>query len=126
MLIEKPAVCAYCGAQKFVNVEPNVPDDELNLMATQTCDCDGAIAARGMKITNDAIVSLLGADSLKRGFDHEVDSDTVSCIRELCLRVLDGLMDKITLTEPKGDVIKLVKNGNAVKVQRTSKKQIAM
>lgn len=126
MLIEKPAVCSFCGAQKFVNVESDVSDEELNVLATQTCDCDGAIAARGMKLTNDAITSLLGVESLKRGFDHDVDHDTVYYIRELCLRILDGLMDKITLTEPKGDVIKLVKNGNAVKVQRTSKKQIAM
>ena len=126
MLIEKPAVCAYCGSQRFVNVKPDVPEEELNLLATQTCDCDGAIAARGMKITEDAVSSLLGVQSLKRGFDHEVDSDTVYRIVELCRHILDGLMDKITLTEPKGDVIKLVKNGNAVKVQRTSKKQIAM
>ena len=35
-------------------------------------------------------------------------------------------MDKVTLTEPNGDTIKLVRNGCAVKVERICKKQVAM
>ena len=126
MKVEKLATCQYCGTQKFLSVDPSITEEELNTMATQTCDCTGAIAARGMKITENAINSLFGADSLKRGFDHEVDTDTVYRIKELCRHILDGLMDKVTLTEPEGDVIKLVKNGYSVKIQRTSKRQICI
>ena len=61
-----------------------------------------------------------------KGFDYEVDEDTVRYIRMICKIILEGYMDRITLFEPNGDQIKLTRNGNAVKVQRTSKKQICL
>ena len=126
MFVEKRGACSYCGKQKFINVDPDVPEDEISVLVTQTCDCEAAVAARGMKLTEDAIKSLLGKESMKRGFDYEVDEDTVEAIKTICCRILDGLMDKVTLVEPNGDTIKLVRNGNAVKIQRTCKKQVAI
>lgn len=126
MKVEKRGACQYCGKQKFINVDPEVTDEQITVLVTQTCDCDAAVAARGMKITEDAIKSLLGAESMKRGFDYEVDSDTIVQIKAICVNILNGLMDKVTLVEPNGDTIKLVRNGHAVKIQRTCKKQVAM
>ena len=126
MLVEKQAVCPYCGKQRFVNVENNVSEDELNQMAGETCDCATAKMARGMKQTDAAIDALLGPESCEKGFDYEVDEDTVRYIRMICKIILEGCMDRITLFEPNGDQIKLTRNGNAVKVQRTSKKQICL
>ena len=126
MKVEKRGACQYCGKQKFINVDPEVTDEQITVLVTQTCDCDAAVAARGMKITEDAIKSLLGTESMKRGFDYEVDSDTIVQIKAICVNILNGLMDKVTLVEPNGDTIKLVKNGHAVKIQRTCKKQVAM
>lgn len=126
MKVEKRGACQYCGKQKFINVDPEVTDEQITALVTQTCDCDAAVAARGMKITEDAIKSLLGTESMKRGFDYEVDSDTIVQIKAICVNILNGLMDKVTLVEPNGDIIKLVKNGHAVKIQRTCKKQVAM
>ena len=126
MLVEKRGACKFCGRQKFINVDPDVPEDNINALVTQTCDCDAAVSARGMKITEDAIKALLGAESTKKGFDYEVDEDTVKQIKDICRAILRGLMDKVTLVEPNGDTIKLVRNGHAVKIQRTSKKQIAI
>ena len=126
MLVEKRGACSFCGRQKFINVDPDVPDEEINTLVTQTCDCPSAVSARGMKLTEDAIKALLGEESVKKGFDYEVDEDTVIQIREICRAILRNMMDKVTLVEPNGDTIKLVKNGNAVKIQRTCKKQIAI
>lgn len=126
MKVEKRGSCQYCGKQKFINVDPEVTDEQITTLVTQTCDCEAAVAARGMKITEDAIKSLLGTESMKRGFDYEVDSDTIVQIKAICINILNGLMDKVTLVEPNGDTIKLVKNGHAVKIQRTCKKQVAM
>jgi len=126
MKVEKQATCRYCGTQKFLNVDTSVTDEELDTMASNTCDCEGARAARGIKNTFDAIMSLLGPESTKRGFDYEVDEDTIFRIKEICLHILDGLMDKVSLVEPNGDTIKLVRNGNAVKIQRICKKQAAI
>lgn len=126
MLVEKQAVCPYCGKQRFVNVENSVSEDELNQMAGETCDCAAAKMARGMKQTDAALDALLGPKSREKGFDYEVDKDTVRELRRLCQAILGGLMDKVTLTEPNGDTIKLVRNGCAVKVERICKKQVAM
>lgn len=126
MLVERQAACKYCGKQKFLNVAPEVSEQDVNEMATQTCDCDLAKAARGMEMTDEAIKALLGEDSTKRGFDYEVGEDTISAIRHICGCIQSGLMDKVSLVEPNGDSIKLVSNGYVVKVQRTCKKQIAI
>ena len=126
MLVEKQAVCPYCGKQRFVNVENSVSEEELNQMAGETCDCDAAKRARGMKQTDVALDALLGPESCEKGFDYEVDEDTVRELRRLCQAILSGLMDRVTLTEPNGDTIKLVRNGCAVKVERICKKQVAM
>lgn len=126
MLVEKQAVCPYCGKQRFVNVENSVSDEELNQMAGETCDCTAAKMARGMKQTDAALDALLGPESREKGFDYEVDEDTVRELRRLCQAILGGLMDKVTLIEPNGDTIKLVRNGCAVKVERICKKQVAM
>lgn len=126
MLVEKQASCKFCGKQKFLNVVPEMSQSEVDELATQTCDCDLAKARRGLKITEEAIQALLGAASIEKGFDYEVDEDTISAIRKVCECVLNGLMDKVSLEEPNGDTIKLVRNGYTVKVQRTCKKQITM
>lgn len=126
MLIERQAVCKFCGKQKFLNVASEVSENEVNEMATQTCDCEEAKLARGMKMTEEAIEALLGKESAKKGFDYEVDEDTIIEIKSICSCILDGLMYKVTLVEPNGDTIKLVRNGNAVKIQRTCKRQVAI
>ena len=84
MLVEKQAVCPYCGKQRFVNVENSVSEDELNQMAGETCDCAAAKMARGMKQTDSALDALLGPESREKGFDYEVDEDTVRYIRMIC------------------------------------------
>jgi hypothetical protein len=126
MLIERQATCKFCGKQKFLNVAPEVTEHEANELATQTCDCPHAVSARGMKITDEAINALLGNESTSKGFDYEVDEDTVRQVRDICRAILRGFMDKVSLVEPNGDTIKLVRNGNAVKIQRTCKKQVAI
>ena len=66
MLVEKQAVCHYCGKQRFVNVEDSVSEDELNHMAEETCDCTAAKMARGMKQTDAALYALLGPESREK------------------------------------------------------------
>lgn len=126
MLVEMRAACKYCGKQKFLNVEAETTEEEVVALVTQTCDCPSAVSARGMKITDEAINALLGPESASKGFDYEIDCDTVCEIKVICRDILRGLMDKVSLVEPNGDTIKLVRNGNAVKVQRTCKKQVAI
>lgn len=126
MLIERQAVCPFCGKQRFVNVEPEVDDATLSDIAKSLCDCAEAREERGMKLTEEAIVALLGEESKNKGFDYEIDEDTISCVRSICEAILGGLLDKVSLVEPNGDTIKLVRNGNAVKIQRTCKKQVAI
>lgn len=126
MLVEKQAVCPYCGKQRFVNVESSVPEAELAAMAGERCDCERARLARGMKQMDNAIDALLGPQSTDKGFDYEMDEETVREVRRLCQAILGGLMDKVSLVEPNGDTIKLVRNGGAVKVERICKKQVAM
>jgi len=126
MLVEKQAVCPFCGKQRFVNVDSDVAEENLAIIAAELCDCDKAKEQRGMKLTEDAITALLGDESKSKGFDYEVDEDTIHEIRGICKAILTGLMDKVSLVEPNGDTIKLVRNGNAVKIQRTCKKQVAI
>ena len=126
MMTEKQAVCPYCGKQRFVNVPVETTEEELTKLAADACDCEQASVTRGLVQTNRAIEMLLGEESKTKGFDYEVAEATSFDIREICIGILHGNLNRVTLVEPNGDVIKLAKNGNAVKIQRTSKRQLTI
>ena len=128
MKIEVRVTCPFCGQQRFEEMEEYAATEPeaLKERAIQLCTCEKAIVHRGMQRTEHAIHSLLGEGSQDRGYDYELHEDTVAAISEICRNMLMKNYDKVQLEEPNGDVIKLITDGNAVKVTRISKRQITM
>lgn len=81
---------------------------------------------RGMRETEQSIETLLGEDSVNLGFDYALSETGIEAIRGICKNILLGQIDNVTLKDKYGDVIKLVKNGNSVKIRRSCKKQVEM
>ena len=50
----------------------------------------------------------------------------IKAVRDICMMILCRQINTVTLYVPGGDVLKLVRNGNAVKIRRTCKKQLEM
>ena len=121
MLTEKQIACPFCGKQRFMSVDPDIPQEELEEMVIENCDCDAALAACGMKETEKAITDLLTEKSVDRGYPHEVAEETIDMIRKICKAILDGHMNKVSFTEPNGDVIKLKKHDTKVEIARIFK-----
>lgn len=124
---EHQATCPYCGQMMFVTLTtPSPTEEELTAEALEKCGCPGASKERGMRATEKAIQRVLGEESVNIGFDYAMDEVTLTVIRIVCGHILADQIDNVTLREPHGDVIRLVKNGNAVKIRRSCKKQAEM
>lgn len=107
--------------------QPQLSEEEISEEAAEWCTCDGARLRRGMRATEDALQKTLCDESIKSGFDYAVNDDTLNDVREVCrMLILDRITGTVTLFIPGGDNIRLVKNGNAVKIRRTSKRQMEL
>lgn len=128
MKIEAKVTCPACGAQRFVEVESAIAEDAVHMrrLAFEGCNCEAASLNRGMERTKQSIAQLLGNGAKERGYDYELHEDTVAAIIRLCEDMLRKNYDKVQLEEPNGDVIKLVVDGNRVKITRIQKRQMTL
>lgn len=120
--------CPACGAQRFIEVNPLIAEDVIQLrkLALEGCNCEDASLHRGMERTKQSIEQLLGEGAKERGYDYELLDDTVNAITRLCTDMLKQSFDKVQLEEPNGDVIKMVVDGNRVKITRIQKRQMTL
>ena len=128
MRVDYPVTCPYCGAQKIVNVEEILIDDVayMKKLAVAECNCEQASLRRGMERTSQSIDQLLGEGAKQRGYDYELHEDTIRAVVRVCEDMLQKCFDKVQFEEPNGDVIKLIVDGNRVKVTRTQKRQMTL
>ena len=127
MVAEHLAICPHCGQEIFVVSGILEPDEELlSEMAEEMCRCKGATNARSKRDTEKRIQSILGEGAMKRGFNYSLPEETIEGIRRICEEIISDNFDKVTLTDRGGDVIKLVRDGNAVKIKRSTKRQLEM
>ena len=68
----------------------------------------------------------IAAVAKERGYDYKLLDDTVDAITRLCKDMLKQSFDKVQLEEPNGDVIKMVVDGNRVKITRIQKRQMTL
>ena len=126
MIFEHQAVCPFCGQMVFVSTaREQEPPERLSQEAAEKCDCTEAILHRGMIATEAALQGVLGEGGRGR-FDSIIAEDTIEAIRSICKSILREKIDTVTMVVPAGDTIKLVKNGGAVKIRRTAKRQMEM
>ena len=120
--------CPYCGAQRIESIDVQMASDTayLTSLAVNGCNCEQAALKRGMDRTRASIDQLLGDGSKQRGYDYELCDDTLAAITEVCESMLKQCFDKVTLEEPNGDQIKLIVDGNRVKITRTQKRQMSL
>lgn len=127
MIFEHQGICPHCGQVTFVTSSIANPDDALLMeLAEENCDCSAARLARGMKNTETRIQGMIGASSTDRGFDYSFPTETIEDVRAICKMILREEVDKVTFTEKNGDTIRLVRDGNAVKVKRSTKLQMEL
>lgn len=127
MKIEYAAACPYCGQMRTFECEiPNLSDEEQRVYVAKHCVCDKAEEDRWIDRTEDAIQNVLGPECMKKGFDYEVDDDTILIVRFLVHQIAQKAVNNITFVEPNGDTIKLNRGSDRVKIGRVCKKQIVM
>ena len=126
MLHEHQGECPFCHAMIFLSLpQPQLSQEELSVEAAQWCTCEDARLHRGMQATEGAIQKTLCDESIKYGFDYAANDDVLIDVREICrMLLLNRITGTVTFSIPGGDNIKLVNNGNTVRIRRTSKKQM--
>lgn len=127
MKVEYMKACPYCGQMRtFESSVPGLSDEEQTAEVARTCTCDEAECGRWMARTDDGIRNVLGDESVKRGFDYEIDEETISLVRSLARRIYDGDINNVSFVEANGDTIKLNKGSDRIKIGRVCKKQVVM
>lgn len=128
MIFEHQGECPFCHAQLILTMTtPDPSSEEITEEAAEVCTCTGAREWRGMRYTEKAITNVLGEESGNNGFDYIVPTDVLEPIREICRAMInDRIIGGVTFKIPGGDAVRMVKNGGAVKIRRTAKKQIEM
>lgn len=127
MKIEYTAVCPHCGQMRTFESEiAGMTQEEQMIYVAQRCTCDQAEEHRWVERTEDAIQNVLGPECMKKGFDYEVDDDTIRIVRYLVDQIVRKYVNNVSFVEPNGDTIKLNRGSDRVKIGRVCKKQIVM
>ena len=127
MLFEHQGDCPYCGQIILVACTIEDPDEDLiRELVEEKCDCEDARLSRGLKDTEARLQKIIDADSTYRGSDYGFPQETIEGIRGICRMILREQINKVTLTEKSGDVLRLIKDGNVVKFKRSTKLQMEL
>lgn len=126
MIFEHQGECPFCHAQMFIqSTKADITAAELSEEAADLCTCPEARLNRGMKATENGIAKALGEESINAGFAYAANEGTTEAVRGICqLMLLDYILGGVTFGIPGGDTLRLVKNGNAIKIRRSSKRQL--
>lgn len=126
MLYEHQGECPFCHAQIMLtsaNAQPT--EEELSENAAEFCTCEGAKLDRDMKATEKKLDTVIGGDSIGRGFNYAVSDETFAAVRGICeMILLDLIIGAVTLNIPGGDKLRLIKDKNCVKIRRDTKRQL--
>ena len=127
MKIEYAAACPYCGQMRTFESEiAGMTAEEQSLHIAKHCICEQAEDHRWIDRTEYSIQNVLGPECMKKGFDYEVDDDTIRVVRYLVDQIVRKNMNNVSFVEPNGDTIKLNRGSDRVKIGRVCKKQIVM
>ena len=83
--------CRYCGQMRIVNADIDSTEEELNELAVDDCDCEGAKIFR--KRRNDADIAKATIDSLF----GETHPCTAAVLKECIPLVQDGRIKEINI-----------------------------
>lgn len=124
---EYAAACPFCGQMRTFESEiAGMTTEEQSLYVAKHCTCEKAEDARWVDRTEDAIQNVLGPECIKKGFDYELDDDSIANVRYLVEQIVKKNMNNVAFIEPNGDTIKLNRGSDRVKIGRVCKKQITM
>lgn len=80
-----------------------------------------------MKATEASIQGTLGEESMNCGMRYVAPENTIATVRMICQALLtDAIGGAVKLVIPGGDALRMVKNGNAVKIRRSTSKQVEL
>lgn len=82
--------CKYCGKMRIVAADIDSTVEELNELASEDCDCNGASLAR--KLHTEAEVARVNIDNL---FENE--PETAAILKEAIEPIQNGKIRKITI-----------------------------
>lgn len=128
MIFEHYGECPFCKQQVLItSTKPQLTDTELAEEAIEMCSCDDARLDRGMKATETSIQGTLGEESMNCGMRYVAPENTIATVRMICQALLtDAIRGAVKLVIPGGDALRMVKNGNAVKIRRSTSKQVEL
>lgn len=113
-------VCKCCGQMRMVRIPESMEDpsqDEIDLLATEECNCEGAHNYRER-------------DKIIRAAQQDIDAMLTSSMPEVSVElaqivplVYDEKIKRITLKMPDGITVSLFKAGRGIKITHEKKQK---
>ena len=119
-LIDTVGTCKYCKNNVFIKAAPDSTQEELDEIASTTCDCKDGKDARELETSVRVLTHKINARY--RGMPKDARSALISCLKPVAY----GKLDKVSVKVDDATTIKIYRSTKGLNLKRTVKEDDIM
>lgn len=119
-LIDTVGTCKYCKNNVFIKAAPDSTQEELDEIASQTCDCQDGKDARDIETSVRVLTDKI--NDRYNGMPEDARRALISCLKPVAY----GKLDKITVKVDEAVTIKIYRSTKGLNLKRTVKEDDIM
>ena len=119
-LIDTVGTCKYCKNNVFIKAAPDSTQEELDEIASQTCDCRDGKDARDIETSVRVLTDKI--NDRYNGMPEDARRALISCLKPVAY----GKLDKITVKVDEAVTIKIYRSTKGLNLKRTTKEDDIM
>ena len=119
-LIDMVGTCKYCKNNVFIKAAPDSTQEELDEIASTTCDCKDGKDARELETSVRVLTHKI--NDRYRGMPKDARSALISCLKPVAY----GKLDKVSVKVDDATTIKIYRSTKGLNLKRTVKEDDIM
>ena len=119
-LIDTVGTCKYCKNNVFIKADPDSTQEELDEIASQTCDCKDGKDARELETSVRVLTQKI--NDRYSGMPEDARRALISCLKPVAY----GKLDKISVKVDDATTIKIYRSTKGLNLKRTVKEDDIM
>ena len=119
-LIDLVGTCKYCKNNVFIKAAPDSTQEELDEIASTTCDCKDGKDARELETSVRVLTQKI--NDRYSGMPEDARSALISCLKPVAY----GKLDKVSVKVDDATTIKIYRSTKGLNLKRTVKEDDIM
>ena len=119
-LIDTVGTCKFCKNNVFIKAAPDSTQEELDEIASTTCDCKDGKDARELETSVRVLTHKI--NDRYRGMPKDARSALISCLKPVAY----GKLDKVSVKVDDATTIKIYRSTKGLNLKRTVKEDDIM